>query len=255
MSSVKNNFLYFLGATLILSGCVSAGKYRRLETESNSLRDSLSRAQQKLTAYEADIAALNKAHEDMKAQQEAELAQTKSTYENLVGEMKQEIQDGQVKITQIQGKLTVNVAEKIFFNSGQANLKQKGREVLGRVGTILKNVKDKQIRIEGHTDSVPIGGDLKKIFPTNWELSTARATNVARFLQEKVGIDPALLSAIGYGPYRPIASNDTEEGLLQNRRIEIVLLDKEVGQAAPLPANTTNQSPAPPEPAQSPAPQ
>jgi chemotaxis protein MotB len=89
---------------------------------------------------------------------------------------------------------------------------------------ILKDVKDKRIQVEGHTDNVRIVSSLKKKFPTNWELSTARATEVVRYLQEAGGIAPKLLSATGYSEYQPVAPNDTDEGKHKNRRIEIVLL-------------------------------
>ncbi len=99
-----------------------------------------------------------------------------------------------------------------------------GKKVLDKVVAILKEVKDKRIQIEGHTDNAKIMGSLKKKFPTNWELSTARATEVARYIQEAGGIDPKLLSATGYSEYQPVAANNTEEGKHKNRRIEIVLL-------------------------------
>jgi chemotaxis protein MotB len=89
-------------------------------------------------------------------------------------------------------------------------------------------VKDRAINVEGHTDDVPIGPELARRYPTNWELSAARATNVARYLQEKIGIDPSLLSATGYGEYHPVASNEDEEGRTRNRRIEIVLVPTEI---------------------------
>lgn len=119
------------------------------------------------------------------------------------------------------------MVEKILFDSGSAEIKKEGKKVLDRVVEILKNVKDRQINIEGHTDNVPISPRLAQKFPTNWELSTARATNVVRYLQEK-GIDPALLSATGYAEYRPVSPNDTEEGRAKNRRIEIVLVPLEL---------------------------
>jgi chemotaxis protein MotB len=100
--------------------------------------------------------------------------------------------------------------------------------VLKKVGAILGEVKDKEIRIEGYTDNVPIGENLRKRFPTNWELSTQRATNVLRFLEEQAGVDGARLSAVGYGPFRPLADNQTPEGRAQNRRIEIVLVPQDV---------------------------
>jgi chemotaxis protein MotB len=78
------------------------------------------------------------------------------------------------------------------------------------------------VQVQGHTDDVPISGRLAERFPSNWELSAARAVNVARFLQER-GVDPTLLSATGYSEYRPRAGNDTPEGRQQNRRIEILL--------------------------------
>ena len=87
----------------------------------------------------------------------------------------------------------------------------------------LKETKNQNIVIEGHTDNVSLTANLMKRFPSNWELSTARASAVAHFFQEERGIDPQRLSARGYSFYRPVAPNDTEEGRRQNRRIEIVL--------------------------------
>jgi len=167
--------------------------------------------------------------EDVKSEKEMEAAETKSTYESLIGELQGEISRGEVKITRAVDRLTVNLVDKILFDSGQTEIKGAGLEVLARLGEILKEVQDKQIRIEGHTDNVPIGGGkLRKNFPTNWELSTRRATNVVRYLQEKVGIDPTLLSASGYSEFRPVAANDTAESMAENRRIEIVLLPVDV---------------------------
>ena len=96
--------------------------------------------------------------------------------------------------------------------------------MLLRVGNILKNAQGKAVRVEGHTDNVRIGGNLRTRFPTNWELSAARATNVVRFLEDKVGMDPKRLEAAGLAENRPVAANDTREGRAQNRRIEIYLL-------------------------------
>lgn len=87
---------------------------------------------------------------------------------------------------------------------------------------------EKNNRIEGHTDNVPIGPRLKARYPTNWELGAARAVNVARFLQGEAGIDPLRLSAVSYGQYRPVASNKTAAGRARNRRIEIILIDRDL---------------------------
>ncbi len=155
-----------------------------------------------------------------------EIAKLKGTYDELVSDMKQEIQQGQIKITQMADRLSVSMVDKILFPSGKTNITPDGLKVLERVGKILKNTQDKVIRVEGHTDNVPIHSRLKKKFPTNWELSTTRATNVVRFLQEKTGIDPKRLHAVGLSEYHPVASNETKTGRSQNRRIEIALLPK-----------------------------
>jgi len=98
--------------------------------------------------------------------------------------------------------------------------------VLKRVVDILKNLKDKAIIVEGHTDNVQIRGSLAQVYPTNWELSAARAINVARYLQQQ-GISPELLKAVACGEYKPIADNSTPEGRQKNRRIAIVLAAKD----------------------------
>jgi len=167
----------------------------------------------------ADIARLQKVTEE----KEQEIARLRSTYDSLVRDLKKEIESGEVKVTQFRDLLTVNLVEKILFDSGRTEIKPRGLEILRRVGEILKGVRDKVVRIEGHTDNVPIGAALQVRFATNWELSTARATVVARFLQDKVGLDSSRLSATGYGEHRPVAPNDTDEGRAQNRRIEIIL--------------------------------
>lgn len=166
-----------------------------------------------------ECAALEKAKEE-------QVRNVSSTYEDLLEKMKTEISKGQVTISELKGKLTVNMVDSILFDSGKAEVKQGGLEVLRKVISILKDVMDKSIRIEGHTDNVQIIGGLAKRYPTNWELSSARAINVARYLQEQ-GIDPGLLSAVAYGEWKPVGDNDTQEGKAKNRRIEIILVPKE----------------------------
>jgi chemotaxis protein MotB len=119
--------------------------------------------------------------------------------------------------------------DKILFPSGEAEITSEGIAVLERVGKILKNTEGKMIRVEGHTDNVPIHPNLQDKFPTNWELSTARATNVVRFLEETVGINGVRLHAVGMSEYHPVASNATAAGRSQNRRIEINLLPEFAG--------------------------
>ncbi|BDV41994.1 chemotaxis protein MotB [Geotalea uraniireducens] len=183
------------------------------------LRQQVADLQSENDQLKGDIANLQKAKEE-------KVREVSKTYEDLLDRMKGEIAQGQVTISELKGKLTVNMVDAILFDSGKAEVKPAGMEVLSKVVDILKDVKDKAIRIEGHTDNVQIVGNLTKKFPTNWELSAARAINVARYLQSQ-GLSPENLSAVAYGEYRPVASNDTEEGKAKNRRIEIILIPKD----------------------------
>ena len=176
-----------------------------------------------LLARNAQIALVSQEKEAAIAEKERAIAGVKSTYDSLVSELKQEIKQGEVQITQLKDKLTVNMVEKILFDSGSAVIKKNGTRVLDRVAEILKGLSGQQIKVEGHTDNVPIGPGLAEKFPTNWELSTARATTVVRYLQGR-GVSPTVLSAEGYADFRPVSPNDTDEGKAKNRRIEIVLI-------------------------------
>ncbi len=194
------------------------------------LADRSAEAGAAMTEMRQEIDRLTAAGNDLQQQLETErqvreerLAEVQGTYNELVGKLEEEIQRGEVKISELKGKLTVNVVDKILFDSGQAALKPAGIRVLQQIGDILKSAVDKDIQVEGHTDNVPIRGTLTQVYPTNWELSTARANTVLHFLQDKADIPGERLSAVGYGEYRPIASNSTPEGRALNRRIQIVL--------------------------------
>ncbi len=123
-------------------------------------------------------------------------------------------------------KPALTLAAKALFDSGQAEVKPEGRELLRQVAETLKTVSDQEIRIEGHTDNVPIKGRLRTKFPSNLELSTARALNIMRYLIEVGGVPAERMTAVGYADTRPVATNDTPEGRQENRRIEIILLPK-----------------------------
>jgi chemotaxis protein MotB len=169
---------------------------------------------------------LDEAVAKVSREKEEEMARLKATQEEMLKAMRKEVEQGQIKVTQIADRLSLNIVDKILFPSGEADISDQGKEVLKRVGAVLKQAKDKTIRIEGHTDNVPIHKHLQARFATNWELSTARATHVVRFLQDDVGIEAASLEAVGRGEYHPIASNKTPAGRGQNRRIEIILFPR-----------------------------
>ena len=137
--------------------------------------------------------------------------------------LKDQIAAQEVEVIEADNKLKVIFVDKILFDSGSTEINPKGKELLRLLAKSLKENKNQNIVIEGHTDNVSLTAYLMKRFPSNWELSTARASAVAHLFEEEGAIDPQRLSACGYSFYRPVASNDTEKGRRQNRRIEIVL--------------------------------
>jgi chemotaxis protein MotB len=196
-----------------------------LKSEQEALQKKRSELQEQIKALESQRASL----EQEKAQLLASSQKNQAQYDSLVRNLTDEVQKGQLQVRQFKNMLTVDVAEQLFFDSGQANLKNTGKDVLKKVGDTLKGYDDKVIRIIGHTDNVPIAKPLQKAFPSNWELSVARATTVVRNLQE-VGVPPERMIASGRAEYAPVASNDTPEGRKKNRRIEITLIDKNLDQ-------------------------
>jgi chemotaxis protein MotB len=190
-----------------------------LKTDRGSLvkqKDALQKERDELQAKNNELS--------LKAEKAEQLEKATQTYQDLQKKLEKEISEGKVQLTEMKNRLTMTMVDKIIFPSGSVEISKEGKAVLDKVVSILKDIKDKRIQVEGHTDNVQIVSDLKKRFPTNWELSTARATEVVRYLQETGGINPTLLSATGYGEYQPVAPNDTDEGKHKNRRIEIVLL-------------------------------
>jgi chemotaxis protein MotB len=199
---------------------------RILQSKSDSLSKAILELRGKVADLDAENGKLKAEVASLVKAREEQVEKVSSTYESMLEKMKSEISRGQITISELKGKLTVNMVDSILFDSGKAEVKKGGLEILGKVISILKDVKDKSIRIEGHTDNVQISRALAQRYPTNWELSAARAINVARYLQDE-GIGPGQLSAAAYGEWKPVAENDTPEGRAKNRRIEIVLVPKE----------------------------
>jgi chemotaxis protein MotB len=235
-----------LGAGLMLSyGCVSSGRYKALEQDRDAIAGRLQASQaevdaarkqgdalaQEKSALESEKAALEKRLADLDAQQQAlgtqlqqreeEAGRLKSTYDGLVTNLKKELEAGQIQVQQLRDGLSVNVAQDILFASGSAALDKSGREVLQRVSEQLKQT-SYQIVVSGHSDNKPIGKGIQGRYPTNWELSGARAASVVRLFEE-TGIPSARLMAVGMADTKPVAPNDTPEGRTRNRRIEIRL--------------------------------
>jgi chemotaxis protein MotB len=140
-------------------------------------------------------------------------------------------------------RLIVRLADSLLFAAGNADLSDPAKQLMANVAKILVQA-GKPVQIEGHTDNVPISRGGR--YESNWQLSTARATNVLIYLVENYGMPPEKLSAGGYGEYRPVATNDTPEGRAQNRRVEFVIGNDEGSNAAEEPA--APESPTTPAP-------
>jgi chemotaxis protein MotB len=146
----------------------------------------------------------------------AEKAAADLDQQKLMEDLRKKLAAAEGDVSSSGAVVTVHLESEILFPSGEAELSKQGKEVLARVGDVLKPLKDKQILVGGHTDDAPIHTAR---FPSNWELSTARAVNVVHFLVDNVGVDPAKLTAAGYSQYHPRSSDRA-----QNRRIELLLI-------------------------------
>jgi chemotaxis protein MotB len=186
------------------------------------------------------IAALQAKAADLENEKETVAQKAKG----LEDEMRSDLESKDVTISKLQGKLTVNILDRVMFDSGEAMLKPEGESVLRQIAAILAGHPELKIHVIGHTDNVPIHAR----FASNWELSTARALAAVHFLTEKAGVDPRRVGVVGYGEYRPIADNSTEEGRAKNRRIAITILSDELAGVDTVPAVKPNvPAPSPPQ--------
>jgi chemotaxis protein MotB len=221
-------------SALVVVGFVSLSAWRK-SVELDRLRDELR------AAHDAADAAARRAHrleEELATAREQAAAwqrekdsalQQQSALEQ---QMRAALESRDVTISELQGRLTVNILERVMFDSGEAELRPEGRQVLLQVATVLAQHPARQVYVVGHTDNVPI----RRKFASNWELSCARALAAVRFLVEHAGVDPRRLGALGHGEFHPLADNSTPEGRARNRRIEIVVLPEELAAVPPAPA-------------------
>lgn len=217
-----------------------------LEQQLQALRDAQTQTQQGLTGKEAELAACRndllalkrdaeavaadaaamrqelQKHAKAAEASSAQLQRMKELERNLRERLQGDIDAQDVEIDRLRSQLSVRVLDRILFETGSAEIMPRGKRVLDAVAAALASG-DETIRIEGHADTVPIGPRLKEKYYSNWELSTGRASSVARYFADKHGIEPTRMEAAGYSKYRPIAPNDTEENRQRNRRVEIRL--------------------------------
>ena len=210
--------------------------YNALERQHDleSLREKMDEANANLNAAQAEnqkfkdqVDALQKQVADLE-QEKAAAAQISHGLED---EMRADLESKDVTISKLQGKLTVNILDRVLFDSGEAILKPAGESVMRKIAALLAAHPNLKIHVIGHTDNIPIRPEAHGRFASNWELSTARALAAVHFLTELAGVDPRRVGAVGYGEFRPIADNATTEGRSKNRRIAITILPDELAAA------------------------
>ncbi len=161
--------------------------------------------------------------ESEKAEMALKLTEVKKTFDTLIRELHDKIETKEAVIKDYDKKFSVTFIDRVLFYSGKAAITTAGQDVLKKTGDILSKMRFGVIRIAGHTDNVRIRRGWRGRFPTNWELSSARAAAVARFFQKENNISPEKMEVVGFGSHRPIASNTTREGRAKNRRVEITI--------------------------------
>jgi chemotaxis protein MotB len=225
------------GASVLVIGVLAAclwAESEQHERDLDALRDQLALKASALSTAQTDAAGMQQQLAGMQANfadLEKEKDQAVQSAKGLEDEMRTDLESKDVTISKLQGKLTVNILDRVLFDSGEAELKPDGQAVMLKIAGFLAQHPELKIHVIGHTDNVPIRGNARLRFPTNWELSTARAVAAVRFLTERAGVDPRRLGAVGYGEYRPVADNATPEGRARNRRIAITILPDELAAA------------------------
>jgi chemotaxis protein MotB len=225
------------------SNAALLGEYERKLKELEQRADDLSKTAAKAEANDKALAEAKAQVEELEAkveelegakgslegeleQKQAALEAVKTLQDALAKSLVEEIETGDIRVSQRDGLLVVDVSDKVLFAVGEAELSERGQQVLTTLADSLKALpKQAVFQVGGHTDNQPIKSDeVKAKFPTNWELSAARATNVVRFLEETCKIPGKRLVAAGFSEFRPVAGNKKPGDRAKNRRIEIALL-------------------------------
>lgn len=185
-----------------------------LDQKATALEKQLTQSREQLSSVSQAVAA-----------KENQLKTIAETREQLEKQLQQQIQEKDLQISALEGKLKIQLLDKILFNPGNAVITPRGREVLKNLAAELKKLQGIQLSVEGHTDNQPLSAEARAVYHDNLGLSVARAAAVSRMIR-LLGVDPRLISAAGYSMYRPIAGNETPEGQQLNRRVEIILMPR-----------------------------
>jgi len=208
-----------------------------------------------MLALAAVLAAAGCSKKELIAQKDAEIADLQARTTSLEGELEEQkkmTMDLNTQLSDLQDQQRVLIEEKdgltqitldgsATFGVANAYLTHEGKETIDRVWSVLQNCPDRRILIEGHADNRPIRASYRGVFPSNWELSSARAHSVLHYVEDKYGTEPDRLAAVGYGEYAPVADNDTSEGRALNRRVVITVGSKMAIQQRKIEAHELNE--------------
>jgi chemotaxis protein MotB len=187
-------------------------------SEGDRLGAELAAANRRNAELEQQLADRDRELAGLRGELSSEMAKLKEAQRGVIRGLRPQIEKGDIKVDLNNERLLINLASSYLFGSGEDQLKPAGVDALKHVGAVLKDFPEYKVAVDGHTDNVPIQGALQKRFPTNKELSEARAANAAKALAEG-GLVNA--TTTGYGDMQPVSSNKTAEGRAQNRRIEV----------------------------------
>jgi chemotaxis protein MotB len=172
---------------------------------------------------------------------EGQLEEQKKMTDDLNTQLADLTQQQKVLVEEKDGLTQITLDGAAAFHSADATLTHDGREAIDRIWSVLENYPDRRILIEGHTDNRKIGATAKQYYPSNWELSSARANSVLHYVENKYTPEPDRLASVGYGEFQPVADNDTREGRAQNRRVVITVGSKMAIQQRQIQAHDLNQ--------------
>jgi chemotaxis protein MotB len=201
-----------------------AAEKQRLEVELEAARGNLTAAErEKAKRIEELLAQFKDAEAELEKLRERQERANKrlAAFRELRKRLRGLVDTGKLTVSFRNGQMVLNLPSGVLFPSGQADLSKNGEAALAEILGVLGDFKDRRFLVAGHTDNVPI---KKRRFPSNWHLSTARAVSVVTYMIDNGGFDPKNVGAAGYGEWSPVASNETDEGRQQNRRIEIILV-------------------------------
>lgn len=253
-SRAPSGLLALALAAALAAGCVSAEAHQRTLDEVERLQQQVIDRDRSIEALEAEREKLLSEIEDLRdarqslhadvADREKKIAGLRGTYDELVKDLEAEIAAAEVRLEHLTEGLVFHLPQDALFPPGSAELTAAGRKAVRDLAPRLRG--EDRVEVQGHTDDRAIKGALAQRYPSNWELAGARAASVVRVLEQS-GVESGRLSAVSYGPTRPLGPNDTAEGRAENRRIEVrVVPTRPLAPAAEPPAEAQPSAEAAP---------